>query len=112
MSIERTAQLYRSLRLPAIYQGLDGLLAQAEANQLSYLQFAQHLAEHEYTHRNRRRIELNCRKAAFPALKSLEEFDYCHQTTITKRQVNALLDFGFIDNRQNLISIGPPDPST
>jgi len=108
MSIERTAQLYRSLRLPAIYQGLDGLLAQAEANPLSYLQFAQHLAEHEYTHRNRRRIELNCRKAAFPALKSLEEFDYCHQTTITKRQVNALLDFGFIDNRQNLIFIGPP----
>ena len=40
--------------------------------------------------------------------KRLAEFDYRHQTTITKRQVNALLDFGFIDNRANLVFIGPP----
>src|SRR3546814_11255687 len=30
------------------------------------------------------------------------------QTTITKRQVNALLDFGFIDHRENVVFIGPP----
>ena len=39
---------------------------------------------------------------------SLEEFDDRHQTTITKRQVNQLLDFSFIDNRANLVFIGPP----
>lgn len=108
MSIEQTVNLYRSLRLPAIGKGLATLLAQAEANQFSYLQFAQQLADYESTDRNRRRIELNQRQAGFPALKSLDEFDYRHQTTITKRQVNALLDFGFIDNRENLIFIGPP----
>jgi DNA replication protein DnaC len=108
VSIEQTVNLYRSLRLPAIGKGLETLLAQAEANQFSYLQFAQQLADYESTYRNRRRIELNQRQAGFPALKSLDEFDYRHQTTITKRQVNALLDFGFIDNRENLIFIGPP----
>jgi DNA replication protein DnaC len=108
VSIEQTVNLYRSLRLPAIGKGLATLLAQAEANQFSYLQFAQQLADYESTDRNRRRIELNQRQAGFPALKSLDEFDYRHQTTITKRQVNALLDFGFIDNRENLIFIGPP----
>jgi DNA replication protein DnaC len=41
-------------------------------------------------------------------IKLLEEFDYQHQTTINKRQINQLLDFGFIDNRENLIFIGPP----
>ena len=46
--------------------------------------------------------------AAFPAEKRLEGFDYRHQTTITKRQVNALLDFQFIDERNNLVFIGPP----
>jgi hypothetical protein len=35
--------------------------------------------------------------------KRLEEFDYRHQTTITKRQVNQLLDFNFIDERVNLV---------
>ncbi len=107
-SIERTANLYRSLRLYAIGKGLDHLLGQAEANELSYLQFAQHLAEHEYESRNRKRVERNRRLAHFPALKSLEEFDYRHQTTITKRQVSQLLDFSFIDNRANLVFIGPP----
>ena len=38
----------------------------------------------------------------------METFDFQHQTTITKRQVNALLDFGFIDERQTVILIGPP----
>jgi len=30
------------------------------------------------------------------------------ESTITKRQVNQLLDFNFIDHRSNLIFIGPP----
>ncbi|WJJ93342.1 ATP-binding protein [Neopusillimonas aromaticivorans] len=46
--------------------------------------------------------------AGLPLDKHLEDFDYRHQTTITKRQVNALLDFGFIDNRENVVFIGPP----
>lgn len=107
-SIERTANLYRSLRFYAIGKGLEQLLGQAEANELSYLQFAQQLAEYEYESRNRQRVERNRHLAHFPVLKSLGEFDYRHQTTITKRQVNELLDFSFIDNRANLVFIGPP----
>jgi len=40
--------------------------------------------------------------------KSLDEFDYRFQTTITKREINTLLDFGFIDNRENVVFIGSP----
>lgn len=106
-SLEHTTNLYRSLRFNAIGKGLEQLLAQAEANQLSYLQFAHNLAEYESAQRNQRRITLNRRLANFPCHKTLEEFDYLHQTTITKRQVNQLLDFSFIDNRANLVFIGP-----
>ena len=38
----------------------------------------------------------------------MEAFDYRHQTTVTKRQISALLDFNFIEERQNLVFIGPP----
>lgn len=37
-SIEQTANLYRSLRFNAIGKGLQQLLSEAEANDLSYLQ--------------------------------------------------------------------------
>ncbi|MCA9971901.1 MAG: ATP-binding protein [Anaerolineales bacterium] len=111
-SIEHAASLYRSLRLNAVSRGLETLLAHADANQLSYLQFAEQLAEHECAERNAKRIALHRKQAQIPVPKSLEEFDYRHQTSITKRQANQLLDFSFIDNRANLIFIGPPDPLT
>jgi DNA replication protein DnaC len=106
--LEHTRSRYRSLRLTAITSGLTELLSEAEANELSYLCFADRLAEHELAQRQHKRINSNLRLARFPAEKRLEAFDYRHQTTITKRQVNALLDFGFIDERHNLVFIGPP----
>jgi len=107
-TIESVAQQYRSLRLPAIAEGLENLLKSAEANEISYLQFAECLVEHELKQRNAKRIEQNQRRANFPLQKSLDEFDYRFQTTINKREINGLLDFGFIDNRENIILIGPP----
>jgi len=107
-SIDQVCQQYRELRFNGIADTLPSLLIRAEENELSYLQFATMLVEDEQGQRNSRRIALNRRKAGFPVIKRLEEFDYRHQTTITKRQVNQLLDFTFIDNRENLVFIGPP----
>lgn len=107
-SIERLAQQYRALRCHHIAAGLPDLLTQAEANDLSYLQLAEQLVELERQGRERNRHTLNLRKAGFPAIKRLEEFDFRHQTTITKRQVSQLLDFRFLDERANLVFIGPP----
>ena len=106
--LEQTVARYRSLRLSAAAEELTKLLAEAEANEMSYLSFADRLAEHEMAQRQEKRIHRNRKMAAFPADKRLEGFDYRHQTTINKRQVNALLDFQFLDERNNLIFIGPP----
>jgi DNA replication protein DnaC len=105
-SIDSVAQKYRSLHLSA--QGLEQMLEQAEANAVSYLHFAKMLVERELQQRNGKRIEQNKRRASFPVHKSLDEFDYAFQTSISKREVNSLLDFGFIDNRENVVFIGSP----
>ena len=107
-SINQLAQQMRSLRLNSMADQLEALVTQGEANELSYLQFTDSLVCHEIAARNQKRVELNRRKAGFPIEKHLEEFDYRHQVSINKRQVNQLLDFSFIDNRSNLIFIGPP----
>ncbi|MCK9466693.1 MAG: IS21-like element helper ATPase IstB [Thiopseudomonas sp.] len=106
--LEHTAAQYRSLRLSAIASELTQLLADAEEGEMSYLSFANRLAEHELSRRQSSRVQRNHKAAGFPAQKHLEGFDYRHQTTISKRQVNALLDFQFIDERHNLVFIGPP----
>ena len=106
--LEQTSTQYRSLSLSAIGRDLVAMVSQAQDTDLSHLSFAQLLAEHEIAERTRTRINRHHRQAGFPLEKHLEDFDYRHQTTITKRQVNALLDFGIIDNRENIVFIGPP----
>jgi len=108
LSINELAQRFRSLKFNGLSNALEELLANAEANQQSYLQFATAIVDCEINQRYSRRLECNKRHAAFPVIKHLEEFDYQHQTTINKRQINQLLDFTFIDNRWNLVFIGPP----
>jgi DNA replication protein DnaC len=107
-TIKELTQKMSGLRLTHMAAQTESLIAQAEVNELSYLQFADSLLSEEIKVRNERRLAMNRRKAGFPVEKHLEEFDYRYQTSITKRQVNQLLDFSFIDNRANLIFIGPP----
>lgn len=107
-TLDQLLQHYRALHCYHMAAGLPDLLARAEANELSYLQLAEALVELERQGRERNRLALNLRKAGFPAIKRLEEFDFRHQTTITKRQVAQLLDFRFLDARANVVFIGPP----
>ncbi|RCW67110.1 hypothetical protein DET61_10920 [Marinobacter nauticus] len=45
--IDVSSEMIRSLRLSAVADELTNLLAEAEANEMSYLSFADRLAEHE-----------------------------------------------------------------
>lgn len=107
-NLDALNQRLKGLSLTYMAGQMDKLIQQAEANELSYLQFAESLTTCELQGREAKRLSLNRKLAGFPVEKRLAEFDYRFQTTITKKQVNQLLDFGFIDNRSNLIFIGPP----
>ena len=107
-SIDAVAHKYRVLNCGHLAHGLAALLSAAEANALSYLDLVEQLVDLELQGRETNRLAANLRKAGFPVIKRLEEFDYRHQTTITKRQVSQLLDFRFLEERANLVFIGPP----
>ena len=107
MSFEIIKTKYKSLRFNSIASCLESLVNHAESNEISYLQFAELLVNSELEQRSKNRISLNMRRASFPILKRLEEFNFNFQTTITKKQINQLLDFSFIDNRESIVFIGP-----
>ncbi len=96
-SFDKLAAKYKALRLNSTAESLTDIVRMAEENEISYLQFADMLVTHELSSRDKKRI-----------LKHLEEFDYRFQTTVTKKQISRLLDFTFIDNRENIIFIGTP----
>ena len=107
-TLHQLSQQFKSLRFNAMAEHLETLIKQAEANDISYLQFTSLLVEAELGSREKRRIQLNRKKAGFPSLKRLDEFDFHFQTTITKKQIQSLVDFRFIDERENIVFIGPP----
>ena len=107
-SLNQVVTSLRSLRLSNIGEALERLIGEAEANELTYLQFAEQLVNHEISSRDHKRVDQNMRRAGFPLHKTLAEFDYRVQTTVTKREINALLDFTFVEQRHNLVFIGPP----
>jgi len=107
-SLEKVQNKYRNLKFSAVAIELGQLLSQAEANELSYLQFADSLVQREIQIRDAKKVATNQKRSAFPMIKTLEEFDFRFQTTITKKQITPLLDFTFIDNRENILFIGPP----
>ena len=61
--LEHTAAQYRSLRLSAIASELTQLLADAEEGEMSYLSFANRLAEHELSRRQSSRVQRNHKAA-------------------------------------------------
>jgi len=106
-TFEAVKNMYKTLRFNSIAYSLDRMVKEAESNDVSFLRFAEMLAEQELVVRDENRINLNMKRAGFPVLKQIEEFDFSIQRTITKKQIVSLLDFSFIDNRENIIFIGP-----
>jgi len=98
---------FHALNLMNLSASLQGIVEKAETNQISYLQLIEILADCEINARNGKRKNLYLKKAHFPAIKTLEEFDFSHQKTINKKQIQSLLDFVWIDNHENLVFYGP-----
>ncbi|MBF0200661.1 MAG: hypothetical protein HQK66_05005 [Desulfamplus sp.] len=75
-SFEKLAAKYKALRLNSTAESLTDIVRMAEENDISYFQFADMLVTHELSSRDDKRILQNMKRATFPILKHLEEFDY------------------------------------
>jgi len=98
----------RNLRCYHSAKELTSVVENAKSNDYSYLDFLDELLQYEIANRRRNRIKRNQRLAHFPSIKTIEEFDFRFQTSITKREVNEWLTFTWIDQRMNKVLMGPP----
>jgi DNA replication protein DnaC len=105
---ERIAALARELRLGAL-PDLYGPIAQTAAKKkdASYADFLEEVlrAERE-AHRVRAR-EMLTRTAGFPALKSLEAYDFAFATGAPRQQILELAALGFVERAENVVLLGP-----
>lgn len=97
----------KSLRLPTVLREYGKLAKQAAAEGLDHVQFLSRLIELEMIDRERRMIERRIKAAKFPAVKSLDSFDFKAIPALNKMQVLELARCKWVERRENVIALGP-----
>ena len=97
----------KSLRLPTVLREYGKLARQAAAEGLDHVQFLARLIELEMIDRERRMIERRIKAAKFPAVESLDSFDFKAIPALNKMQVLELARCEWVERRENVIALGP-----
>src|SRR5512132_2128881 len=107
--------VYQQLREHLHYLGLraaaDTLapaLEAAEQTKPGYPQFLHAILATEVPAAEQRRLQGRLRFAKLPARKTLEQFDFSAQPNLDRRLVEDLATLRFIEEKANLLLIGPP----
>jgi DNA replication protein DnaC len=108
MSIDKLQQSLKALRLGGMAVNLPIRYQEAKSHELDYLDFISNLVSDEYARRQDNLLNRRLKAARFPAMKTLDEFDFEFNPAIKKKDVMALASSSFIYKAQNILLIGPP----
>ena len=97
----------KKLKLPTILRDYEKIARQCAEENTDFVTFLLRLVERELLEREGRMIERRIRDAKFPAIKSLEAFDFDAIPSLNKKMVLELARGEFVSRRENLIALGP-----
>ena len=106
--LDRIESNLTRLRLPRIREILEHVLKASEKQDKSHLSFLDELLEEEVTHKEQRRVETALKISGLPFIKSIDEFDFTFQPKLDRQKVMSLFDLTFIQQKGNVIFLGPP----
>jgi DNA replication protein DnaC len=96
----------KALKLPTFLRDYDKLARQCAAEGVDHAGYLLRLAELELLDRDRRMVERRIRQARFPAVKSLDSFDFAAIPSLNKMLVLELARCADIERRENVIALG------
>lgn len=100
--------LLKRLHLPTVARVLPELEVRAAKDGMSHRDFVAILVAEEVAHRNDTRVQKSVRKAQFPFTKTIEEFDFIFQASISRKALGPWLGPEFVCEGRNLILSGKP----
>lgn len=107
-NLEATKELLKELKMTHTIDNLDRLLESALKEELTCLEFLRRVLATEVNFRQNRTRDTRMRHAQFPYEATLDEFDFEFQRSVSKRQIQQLQDFQWIDKAYNILFLGPP----
>jgi DNA replication protein DnaC len=107
-SYQRLREHLSYLRLTTAAEQLSAELDRALRDKLSPTQVLEHLLELEVEETRARRQRGRLRYARYPVHKTLADFDFDFQPTLDRGLVAELSTLRFVEQRRNVILLGPP----
>lgn len=98
----------KRLHLPTVRRQHLLMQEQAEKEGWSYREFLERLVNEELAHRAETRIQRATRKARFPFLKTIEEFDFTFQTSVKRKALGRYLGPELVSEGRSAILLGRP----
>jgi len=104
-TIERAT---RKLRLSGMAGSLDIRLQEARANRLGHEQFLELILQDELLVRGERQFARRLRQACFPAVKTMDQFNWNFNPKLDRDRIEGLASCQFVRERRDVLFIGPP----
>jgi len=96
----------KTLRLSTFLREYDKLARQCAGEEVDYPRYLLRLAELEMIERERRTVERRIKEARFPAVKSLDSFEFAAIPSLNKSLVLELARSEYVGRRENIIAVG------
>lgn len=106
MSIKSLEFLMKELRLRTASEELQELLREYKSN--ISLDWITDLLQREVDARKEKSLKNRIRRAKFPALKSMEQFDWDFNASIGRKKIEGLTSLNFIDENGIVLFLGQP----
>jgi len=104
---EQLSDTLRKLELLQLERRLDDLIEGKDFSAKSFKEQLHIILAEELNFRQERAIRMRLKLAKFPVVKTIDGFDFTFQPDLDKQAVLSLFSLSFIQEKENLILIGP-----
>ena len=102
------AYLTRALKMPRVRQVAPSLAEAARTEGWDYTEFLAKVLSEEVASRESHGGEHRVKAARFPQTKTLDDFDFSHQRSVSRQQIAHLHQLDFLREAHNVVFLGPP----
>lgn len=107
-SPDHILSLLKQFKLLDMQASYESEIAYAIENNIGHREFLVRLLEIEAKGKKERNTDKNIKAAKFEGLKTLDAFDFSFPDKINEAKVRDLETLSFVQNKENVILIGPP----
>lgn len=105
--LQKVKSMLGQLRMSGAREQLEELLVTAAKEELTLLEFTRRLLSQEVEARNANSLQRRMKQARFSEHKTLDEFDFGFQQSVSKHQILQLMDMCWVEKAYNLFFLGP-----